>query len=498
MNGMCGIAGYYLTDARASDSTVLLRMIRSIAHRGPDDEGFSLIENGANATLNLSGAASDASTQSALRRVESYGTRFPHDIAFAHRRYSIIDLSSGGHQPMWDASGQVCVSFNGEVFNFVELRDELARLGRQFRTNSDTEVLLEAYLQWGPEVFSRINGPCALSLYDRRSRKVLLGRDRLGKAPLYLAMNSSGFYWASEIKALRAGCGIDKFPVRSQAVDDYVMHGWRDIDGTFWHGVTDFPPGCWAWLEPGKALEPKRYWSLPDRPLEPSDLSPVEAAVQLRELLVDATRIRLRADVPVAFELSGGMDSSTLVALAASDLGRRVVTYTVKFPDKDSDEEPIARSVAQHFPAKVDYRVLQPAFGDFWRDANEFVALEEEPFHAPSLHANQLVRRLMRRDGAKVVITGAGGDEVLAGYASEYFAPFLRHLLCNLRLVQFARELARSTEYPFRPRTTLSLCLAAVAPELFREVRRWRYVELPLLARCYRRDDGQSSSSGDR
>lgn len=441
---MCGIAGYFRRARPDNETDVIKRMARSIRHRGPDDEGFALINTMNGHHGDFAGAESDLAIKKSLPSVDAAG--FPHDIAFAHTRYSIVELSPAGHQPMWSMDGSVCVSFNGEIYNYLELRAELEKSGSPFKTFSDTEVIINGYLTWGTGVFARLNGPMALALYDSRRSALLFARDRVGKSPLYYAVKDGVLYWASEIKAILGACGNAGFPVRAQAVDDYVVHSWRDLDGTFWQGIEDFPPASFAWAGKELSLKMERYWSLPAHRLGIKDISPGEATDRCRELITDAVRLRLRADVPVGFELSGGMDSSAVVALAAKELPERIKTFTIKFKEEHSDEEPYARSLAELYPAKIDYNVIYPGSDDFWTEADEFIRVEEEPFHSPNLHTNQALRRTIRSKGIKVVITGSAGDEVLAGYHAEYYLPFLRHLLRRGRGLDLLREIRSNTE----------------------------------------------------
>ncbi len=444
---MCGIAGYYLKNALGEDAERAVRMTRCIRHRGPDDEGFLFINTRSGRMLNCSGAESDARVRGRLPLAEEQARGFAHDLAFSHRRYSIVDLSPAGHQPMGDAEGEICLSFNGEIYNYVELRSELAQKGHQFLTQSDTEVILRAYREWGTGAFPRLNGPWAIALYDKRINGLLLSRDRMGKAPLYYAVRDGAIYFASEIKAILEVCEDRSFPVRSQAVDDYVMHGWRDLDGTFWSGIEDFPPASFAWVADDLSVKAESYWRLPPKRLTAREISIPAAAAGLKDRLEDAIRIRLRADVPVAFELSGGMDSSSLVAMAAARSERKLSTYTVKFDEQHSDEEPYARTIYERYRDTIDYHVLKPGKEDFWAGADEFFRVEEEPFHAPNLETLQSLRRMIRRDGIRVVIAGSAGDEVLAGYADEYLIPFFKHLVMSGHWISFLRELRLSSEY---------------------------------------------------
>ncbi len=443
---MCGIAGYSVLDASQSGA-LIHAMSASIRHRGPDDEGFAFFNRATQAGEAYASTRSPRVVKCELQELRPTHQVSAHHTALAHVRYSIIGPGAGGHQPMWSSCSNVCLTFNGEVYNYVELREELAARGMVFRGDSDTEVLLAGYLAWGEEVFERVNGFFAVALYDRRKRATLLARDRLGKAHLYLKRDRNGtVFWASEIKALIAAGVVSNDCIDTRAVADFIFFNRRDQRGTLWADVEDFPPGHLAWVAPQRVFRPQAYWMLPHGRLRRADLSQREAAHGLRERLVEALRIRLRADVPIGFELSGGMDSSALVGLAAADLDARFSAYTIDFDTPGASETGYARQVAARYPNHIEHRVLRPTKMSFWEDADRFVWEQEEPFHAPNLHANQQLRRTLKAEGAHVVISGSAGDELLAGYASDYLAPFLRHLLARGEMSRFLQELYRNTE----------------------------------------------------
>ena len=444
---MCGITGYYKLST-VKDTCLIKNITRLIKHRGMDDEGYAFINTAADDVLNCSGKESDKNIQKRLQPIETIGS-FPHNLAFGHRRYSIIDLSEKGHQPFWDDKGLVCAAFNGEIYNYIELRQELKQMGHIFYTNSDTEVLVKAYIQWGEDCFKMFNGPWALCLYDTRTRQLLLSRDRIGKSPLYYTVKNSTIYWASEIKSILNACGANNFTVNNQSVDDYIISGLRDFNGTFWKDINDFPPACYAWIKPDLSFKTVRYWTLPASRKSALQIDKEDATEEFRRLLMEAIKIRLRADVPVGFELSGGMDSSSLVALCVADLGMDISTFTAKFKEAHSDESPFAMALVDNYPDKITPYILEPHNNDFWKEADGFVWIEEEPFHAPNLHTNQNLRKLIRRQGYKVVISGSAGDEVLAGYPGEYFFLFLKYLYGERKYRAFFHEIKNSSEYSF-------------------------------------------------
>jgi asparagine synthase (glutamine-hydrolysing) len=479
---MCGIAGYFLQQASVSGAT-LAAMSAAIAHRGPDDEGFVLASPDAGRSQTFSSARSPLAVRERWPELNGAYDVPPHRVGLAHVRYSIIDLSPAGHQPMWSPCGQVCLTFNGEIYNYQELRQELTERGLAFRTASDTEVLLNGYLAWGDGVLERLNGFFALALYDARKPGVMLARDRLGKAHLYLRRDGGrGVYWASEIKALRAASCISATDIDVAAVSEFIVSGRRDRGGTFWKDAEDFPPAHFAWFAGAGDWEPRRYWDFPRTRWAAADISLQQASERLADLLADALRIRFRADVPLALELSGGVDSSSLVGLAAGRLGKHLTTCTVEFEEEDANEEPFARAVAQRYPGQIDYRVIRPSKDDFWRESNEFVWLQEEPFHSPNLHTNQQLRRVLKRAGMDVVITGAAADEMLAGYPGDYLAPFLRGRLQSADLRGFVREIFKNTEITVA-RSLVSVALDGLLTEEARAgAGRWRSGESALLS----------------
>ena len=441
---MCGIAGYVLRAPRARRAAALRDALRRMAHRGPDDEGLAFFDPAAGKLWNFVTEQSDPRVAGAARLAGDEA--FPHRAAFGHRRFSIVGLDARGHQPMWTADGAVCASVNGEIYNYLELREELAELGHVFHSASDSEVLAVAYRAWGTECFARFNGFFAVSLYDAERRRVLLARDRLGVAPLYVSETPEGVFWASEVRALRALAGESHFTVRDQSVVDFVAWQRRDYhDSTFWNEIRTLPSASYAWVDGERGLETTRYWSLPAQRARAADVDPADAARRLRALLDDATRLRLRADVPAAVQISGGMDSSAVLALVANH-AKRVSAFTVKFPDPRHDEEPFARAVAHRYRDQVDYHVFEPPDDHLLDAADDFVDLIGEPFHSPNLFtANQIWRR-MADEGYRVNLYGAGGDEVLAGYVGDYFYPYLRYLARRHGPARAVRELLALSE----------------------------------------------------
>lgn len=425
---MCGIAGVIDLAGQPIDWNVLRAMTDAIRHRGPDDEGYLLIDEASRRVRSYSGPDSPEAIREQYPPFRPGAVTESGNIGLSHRRFSIIDLSAAGHQPFFASDGSCCVVFNGEIYNYVELRAELERLGARFQTHSDTEVLVEAYRIWGTECFRKFNGFWAIALYDFRQRRLILSRDRLGKRPLYYAREGNRVWFASEIKALMQ---VPQIAARRSVNVDAVWHwcvdGRRDLENTtFFNGITNLPAASWTEVDANFPKRISTYWQVPQKRLRESDISVDEAARHVRTTLEDAVRIRMRADVPIAFELSGGLDSSTILALASRHATDRLRTYTVRYPDPRWDEEPFARAVAQRY--NTDYRVIEPALDHFWEGIGAFTELQEEPYHSPNLQVSQEIWSLMRAEGTKVTLTGSSGDEMFAGYAKYYWRAQLENL----------------------------------------------------------------------
>ena len=417
---MCGIVGIVDLSGAVVSPRLLKTMTDAIHYRGPDDEGYVLIDQLTSRYQAFSGPASPESVRSALPPIATAG-EFAANIGLAHRRFSIIDLSAGGHQPLFSRDDSCCVVFNGEIYNYVELHEELVKLGVIFRSTSDTEVLLEAYRIWDTDCFNRFNGFWAVALYDFRKRRLILSRDRLGKKPLYWTHYGSRLYFASEIKSLlRVPAVWNSRKVNEEALWHWCVDGRRDLENsTFFEGIHSLPAACWTVVDQNFPNSMRTFWEVLRERMREADISVPEAMRVVRESLDDAVRIRLRADVPLALELSGGLDSSTVLELAARHHPGRITTYTVKFAEPQWDEEPFARSIASRY--NVDYRVLEPEMGGFWQWIMAFTELQEEPYHSPNMQTSQIIWSHMRAEGTKVVLTGAAGDEMFAGYARYYW-----------------------------------------------------------------------------
>ena len=415
---MCGIAGYYGTPRSMLPARPLLgRMVDAIAHRGPDETGIH-VEAGA---------------------------------GLGHARLAIIDVASG-KQPMANAEGDVVVTFNGEIFNYVELRDDLIARGRVFRTDSDTEVILHAYEEMGPDCVDAFNGDFAFALFDRRRNRLMLARDRMGVRPLFYAWRRGCLYFASEVKALLAVPGIEA-EIDPIALDQVFTFWFPLAPRTPFKNILELPPAH-VLLATGGEVVTRRYWALSYPDAGDADGHDTRDARvigdELRDLLLDATRIRLRSDVPVGAYLSGGLDSSIIAAAVHRLVPERLRTFSVTFENKEFDESAwqfeMVRAVAPDHWAILCRGAYLGRRSPGGGRAGERPVLRTAP--APLL----ALSRLVNENGFKVVLTGEGADEVFAGY--DLFKEAKLRRFCARQPQSKRRPLLFQRLYPYLPGLT--------------------------------------------
>jgi len=372
---MCGIAGFVERDATGAledREQLVRRMCHVIRHRGPDDEGY-FVEDG---------------------------------VALGMRRLSIIDLA-GGHQPIRNEDGSIWVVFNGEIYNYRELRQELAARGHQFTTDTDTETIVHAYEEWRDGAFSRLRGMFGIALWDARARTLLLARDRVGIKPLHYADVNGCLYFGSEIKSILAAPDVDR-TLNPAALEHYLTFLYTPQDDSIFEGVRKLPPGhLLKWT--GGQVVIKRYWQLPAA--ESFKGSFDDAREQLTDVLADAVRSHLVSDVPLGALLSGGIDSSLVVALMAR-AASRVKTFSIGFDEPAFDELDAARVVASHFGTDHHEMIVRP---DAMKIVDDLVEHFDEPFGDSSAIPTWYVSQMARRH-VTVVLSGDGGDELFGGY----------------------------------------------------------------------------------
>jgi asparagine synthase (glutamine-hydrolysing) len=385
---MCGIVGVVDLENRAVSRALVKRMTDAIAHRGPDGEG-------------------------------QYVDR---SVGLGHRRLAIIDLSDAGSQPMADAAGEIFISYNGEVYNFRELREDLEALGHRFRSSTDTEVVLNAYKEWGESCVTRFNGMFAFAIWDAAKQKLTLARDRYGIKPLYYYTNHKLLAFASEIKALLAHPEISA-RVDEQALLEYFTFQNMFTDRTLFESVKLLPPGCIAaWKPSERQLKISRYWNFDFR--EPVEAhSPKEYEDELHHLFEKAVRRQLVSDVPVGAYLSGGMDSAAITAVAAREIPG-LASFTGGFDLSSAsgielgfDERPRAEAFSYLFATELYEVVLKS--GDMERIMSPLI-WHLEDLRVGQCYPNYYVARLAAKF-VKVVLAGTGGDELFAGYPWRYY-----------------------------------------------------------------------------
>ncbi len=413
-------------------------MAAALRHRGPDDEGYVAIEAVSGLAVPLPGDDTPASCRSGALPFLPGGETRPDaaGVVLAARRLAILDLTPSGHQPLSSPDGRDWIVHNGEIYNYVELRDELSARGHRFAGTSDTEVALAAYREWGTGCFERFNGMWAQTIWDGARARLVLARDRFGVKPLYVVENADGIAFASEIKALLEASVAATRP--NQAVIRRFLETGR-IDAmagqTCFADVRQVEAGTFVEYDLGGPLRPTRYYSP-----HAGESATGEDGERVRGLLDDAVRLRLRSDVPVGSCLSGGLDSSSIAALAQRRLagsGVRLESFTFAAGDPPHDERRYAQAVADATGARARF-AAQP---DDLPAAVEAVSREQdEPFGSASVVAQRQVMALAREHGTKVLLDGQGGDEVLAGY-KYYVAARLADELRSGRPVSWARNL---------------------------------------------------------
>lgn len=410
---MCAIAG--LVDRRGADLALVVRTVeamrQAMAHRGPDDEGLIVLGGEGEDRRTADGALSG---QGAVRRGPASAM-----AVLAHQRLAVIDLTSTGHQPMATPDGRFWITYNGELYNYRALRDELERDGVRFRGTSDTEVLLTLFARVGPAAFARCRGMFAVAIWDAETATLWLARDRFGIKPLYYAQPTSDrLLFASEVKALLASDQIAPDP-DPQAAVAFLRRGSLPSTAAFFRDVRTLPPGHWARWRGGE-VEPVPYWSLVEVLAGPwRHVTPREAAARICAALDESVRVHLVSDVPVGVFLSGGLDSTAILAAVRRVYTGPLSTITVVAPGTALDEGALAREAASRFATEHTEIVLSEQ--DVPDDLDDFFAAMDVPT-VDGLNT-YLVARAAREAGLKVVLSGLGGDELLGGYPSFVRVP---------------------------------------------------------------------------
>lgn len=373
---MCGIAGFiHFEQSRQASSETLKKMTDCIAYRGPDGEGAYLEQQ----------------------------------LALGHRRLSIIDLSTGD-QPMFSEDGKLAVVFNGEIYNYIELKAELQAAGYQFRTHSDTEVILKGWEHWGPDCQKKFNGMWAFALWDGRRKELFISRDRIGEKPVIWTEYDQTLLFGSEIKCLFA-YGVPRQKDES-LLEIYLTLGYIPAPLTYFRNIKKLQPGHYLHVTNGQVRE-IAYWTLPKHDEQAMLTDENKVYEQFEYLLTDSVKIRMRSDVPFGAFLSGGLDSSSIVALMSAQSSFPVETFTIGFNDKAYDERDLAAAVARKYRTNHHEHVVIPDLFD--NSLDSIVYHYDEPFGDSSAIPTGYVSRFAASK-VKMVLTGDGGDEVLSGY----------------------------------------------------------------------------------
>jgi asparagine synthase (glutamine-hydrolysing) len=408
---MCGIAGYVNWSGEPADRLVLDRMLGSIRHRGPDEDGIL--------------AAGP--------------------VGLAHSRLSIIDIA-GGRQPMTNADGSLSITFNGEIFNYLELRADLEARGHRFVTKSDTEVLLHAYEERGERCVDDLNGQWAFAVWDSRRRLLFCSRDRMGVRPLFYSMTAGTFVFGSEIKSLF------RHPAVKRELDlcglDQTFTFWTPLaPRTAFRHVCELPPGH-SMTVTARSSRVRRYWALTFRlDGEARKTDAAQSAEELTALLADATRIRLRSDVPVGAYLSGGLDSTIIASLVRQRVDQPLKTFSVAFDDPEFDESVYQREVARFLG--TEHSEFRCSYDDIGRSFPSVVWQSEKPLVRTAPAPLFLLAKLVREQGYKVVLTGEGADEIFGGY--DLFKEAKIRRFCAARPDSRLRPLLLKRLYPYLP-----------------------------------------------
>jgi asparagine synthase (glutamine-hydrolysing) len=440
---MCGICGIFSnTGLDRRDVRDIQEMNRVLKHRGPDDEGYALI-NTCNETLHLRGDDTIPELKH-LMHINDVKSSVRYDLCMGHRRLSIIDVSARGHQPMIDAESGSWIVFNGEIYNYVEIRSDLIQKGHSFRTLTDTEVILKAYREWGTDCLSHFNGMWAFALWDSEKNLLFCSRDRFGVKPFYYFFDGKTFVFSSEIKSLLRHSQVPKSLNEKIAWDYLVLTLIDHCEETFFEGIMQLLPGHFLTVNLSGEIYIKQYYKLNFlNEIGHYDKIKLENLSQrFLEILEDSVKIRLRSDVPVASYLSGGIDSSTLLCMVqrfASQLPYEFTTFSAVYDDANFDERQYIMQVIHE--KKINPLFFEPQKASFAAELNQVVYQQDEPFLSTAIYAQWALLKKIRENGIKVILTGDGADEVLCGYPNPYISLYLLDLLKAGRFPELFAEL---------------------------------------------------------
>jgi asparagine synthase (glutamine-hydrolysing) len=447
---MCGILG--VLSPRLPENRIIREALELLRHRGPDDEGYLFSNTGNNRHTPASGAGSCSIIRNEQIDISDTDIR-EYDLVLGHRRLSIIDLSPRGHQPMSYSGGDLWITYNGEIFNYRELRAELASLGYRFHSDTDTEVILASYSEWGTECVTRFNGQWAFCIYDSRKRILFCSRDHFGIKPFYYWFDGKNFAFASEINALLKLPFTDRKLNKPVFSDLLVFYMLGSAEETLYEGIHQLPPSSNIVVDVREmSISCNRYYELPpnDERGNYDHRQALRYADDIRELLIDAVRIRLTSDVPVGSCLSGGLDSSSIVVIinkllkeggvSPETVGGIQKTFTISYDDPAVDEKEYADEVIRH--THVDSYFASPDAALLWGELDKFLLHHDGLCSSARIYAWWCVMRLASGH-VKVVLNGQGADELFGGYPPRYEPIYLAEALRDMRIIESFEIMSR-------------------------------------------------------
>lgn len=417
---MCGISGYYSNKVKINLDKFYSGHLK-LSHRGPDDEGFVARDNDGNMVF-LKGKDTVIEFKNLKDILNFEDTLF----IFGHRRLSIIDLSYMGHQPF--VYDNLYLTYNGEIFNYLELREELELNGYIFETNSDTEVFLKAYHCWGIEAFKKFNGMWAAAIYNHDEKNIVLTRDRFGVKPLYYVIHNGALIFGSEIKFIAHF--LDKLEAEEEAVNDFLKANLIDHNNkTFYKNIFQLEAGMYALCDSNINLKIYSYW----------DLVPEKIDKNTKQAIINAIKLRIRSDVPIGTLLSGGIDSSLITGVLVKDFNMRLSTFSAIFDTEEKfDERDLIKINVKQF--NTDHHYIVPEIGDFEKDLDDLIYTNEIPVRSFSVYAQYCIYRYIKNNtNIEVLLNGQGADEIFSGY-SDHIYYYLASLITKFDIIHFVKE----------------------------------------------------------
>lgn len=429
---MCGICGVIDFNAKIKNDEIIKNMMRSIKHRGPDGEGCFIDEN----------------------------------LALGHVRLSIIDLTDSANQPMFSDDNNISIVFNGEIYNYLDVKNELITKKYSFKTNSDTEVIINAYKEWGEDCLHRFNGMFALAIYDRTKNNIFLARDRFGIKPFYYFKNNDNFVFCSEIKGLLASNLINA-EINEKTLFDFIVFNRTDhVEDTCFKDIKNLRPGHSAIVDlQKKELTIKQWYFLPE--IKDNNLSYIENEAQLYKKLFESTQLHLVSDVPVGAALSGGLDSSSIICLMREVLPDdfKISSFSAVYDKNwEKDETKYIESVVKE--KNIDANYVYPKPEDLLTEIDELIFNQEEPFASASIFASRKVYQEVNKKNIKVLLNGQGADELLA---YDYMAAFYFYeLFVKIKWIKLIKELFLFNKKQASSKFTLQLLAFLLSPKFMK------------------------------